>query len=245
MTRLVTVTCFWLRVHVSRVYWAGIDRLRASGHDDVHVIAVVSPVDEQNAALARAQGDHVSVIVHANTPLGAKFNAGVACARSMRPDAVMVLGSDDLLSANAVTLLRDAALRTSVVGPRDFYFYDVATCRMKYWAGYAPGHERYRRPIGAGRILRRDALDRLSWAPWPVTKKLRSQDGLLDLAIKKAGIAMASVPLQPAGAFGVDIKSVENLWSFREQPGDIVDARPILDALSPAERSALAIRGAH
>lgn len=239
MSTLAIVTCFWRRARVSRVYWAGIARLRAA-HHGLRVVAVLSRDDHDNITMARQRGAHVTIAFHPNEPLCDKFNAGTRAARRLRGvDRVMVLGSDDVLSTSALRLLLAASTRAAVVGPRDFYFYDAATARLKYWPGYASTHERAGRPIGAGRIMTRDVLDHFAWAPWPHHPVQRGQDGQLDLALLHAGVELQSVALQPVGAFGVDVKSDDNLWSYEQQPGTPVDVAMMRAQLSRHELRAL------
>lgn len=241
MSTLAIVTCFWRRPRVSRVYWAGIARLRAAHRLlGLRVVAVLSRDDHDNIALARQQGAHVTIALHPNEPLCDKFNAGTRAARRLKGvDRVMVLGSDDVISTSALRLLLDASTRADVVGPRDFYFYDAASARLKYWPGYASTHERSGRPIGAGRIMTRAVLDRFAWAPWPKHPTQRGQDGQLDVALLGAGVALQSIALQPAGAFGVDVKSDDNLWSYEQQPGTPVDVALMRAQLSRHELRAI------
>lgn len=94
-----------------------------------------------------------------NEPLGAKHNKGLWWAKHMNPDAVMVIGSDDIceprLIENTVKALEAGALWTQ---PRELYYWHPATSRVSKAAGNSIS--------GACRAYSARLLDMMNWKLW-------------------------------------------------------------------------------
>lgn len=100
----------------------------------------------------------------ADTPLGQKWQICVELARIMvDTEAVMVLGSSDWIEDRWVETLM--AQPYQAIGVAGLYFYDIRACnatRLYFWPGYT-GPNRKGEPIGTGRIIKRELLDRMGW----------------------------------------------------------------------------------
>lgn len=231
--RLGILTAAWRRARVTAAvlgYYAG---LSVPGLDVVRVCAV-SPGGET----PRVEGWHY--VQAPNEPLSGKWNAGMAHMQAMDVDAVMIVGSDDLVSTGYIT---DAL---SMLGGRrpagivlfdTVHFYEVTT-----GACYRACPQR----LGAGRVLSAELLRRLDWQPWPADMN-RRLDGGMDSRLRPA-LAMrprlrtATLRATP-GRIIIDLKTPENMWSFesmRPYKTADVDGPALLARHFPGPAEALA-----
>lgn len=100
MLKILILTAFWSRPQISRLYWMGIERLKKSF--DVKVMAICS--DSENLELAKKYADYITEFP--NEPIGKKMNVGLVNAVEKDFDVLMQLGSDDLITDNAVSKLQ-------------------------------------------------------------------------------------------------------------------------------------------
>jgi len=98
---------------------------------------------------------------HRNSPLGQKWQAGLNKCRELKPDAVLICGSDDLLSNRWVAegIRCDEYLLT---GQSWWEVYNCKTNELVHVA-YLSRPD----PIGAGRIIKKELLDKLDWQIFP------------------------------------------------------------------------------
>jgi hypothetical protein len=104
--------------------------------------------------------------------LGKKWQMCVDFARTKNPDALMMMGSSDMVEDNWVkTMYKDMInYDAAMVGTQGCYFLDIQPGNKKemiYWGGYT----NYRRgePIGTGRLVSRKALDLIKWKVFDIT----------------------------------------------------------------------------
>lgn len=253
--RLGVLTALWRRPRVAEAALRHLADLAVPGVALTR-LAVRSPEDPDPAPDVPG----VAYVDHPNAPLSDKWNAGVEAIRDAAGadlDAVMMMGSDDFVSAAYVRRAVEAVLDgASLVRSEDVVFYDAATGRAA----------RARMPrMGAGRVLSRGLLDLLDWRPWPDGLSLRL-DGGMDRRIKRR---LTSAPadrrrcrqvLISASAAPplLDVKTLgtpggTSLWSFDHMtrygrpmaPGEILDlctthypaALPLLDMAKTSKRS--------
>jgi len=102
-----------------------------------------------------------NVSFSSNLPLTRKFGANLPKAREWGADAVMILGSDDFVSADyAQTMVHWVAKSIQFVGNRIVHYIDLGTDQViQQW-------DMGGRAIGAGRVLFKELLDELNWYPW-------------------------------------------------------------------------------
>ena len=135
-----------------------------------------------------------------NEPLGAKWNAAVRTSQMFGADAVMIVGSDDLVSPDYIKhALRLIERGADVVQPAGCWFVELSS------------GEAFFHPIrtGAGRVVSRRLLELLDWKLWPDYATIRL-DGEMDKVV-------ATVPhraIQSDVGRVVDLKSGENMWSY-------------------------------
>ncbi len=100
----------------------------------------------------------------ADTPLGEKWQLCAELARHQEGvEAVMILGSSDWVEDKWVeTLMKEPY---GALGSKGLFFYDIRPCnttRLYFWPGYT-GPTRAGEPIGTGRIIKRELLDKMNW----------------------------------------------------------------------------------
>lgn len=158
--RLAIVTAFHGRPEISEVFHLGIRRLQA--RFDVRLFAAVTEGHVSNAVLCELTD--TTYVWHDNVDLGAKHNAAMALARAWEPDAVMVLGSDDLVSGDyAMWVLEQVAAGAEYLYPGAITLYSPAMGMALKLEGPIQHHRTF---FGAGRVYSRSLMERMDWKPW-------------------------------------------------------------------------------
>jgi glycosyltransferase involved in cell wall biosynthesis len=143
-----------------------LDAAVAAGHD-VTPIAVISPDDPDALDVVENAGwEHV---VADNSPLSQKWNAGMDAFRDKGVDAVMILGSDDLIHRTVFEAVEsDLAANENVDwwGVMDCFVLHGASNRIAHYKGYPEESPRHGEPIGTCRTFRASMLAELDWKPW-------------------------------------------------------------------------------
>jgi hypothetical protein len=98
-----------------------------------------------------------------NSPLSAKIQNGLEWLKTFEWDAVVMLGSDDVVEGydKIIELLKEY----ECVAFGDCHYHDLNTKEDGYWPGYTHAH-RYNEPAGAGRFLTRELMERMDWNLW-------------------------------------------------------------------------------
>ena len=108
----------------------------------------------------------VEFIRVANDPLGNKWNAGFEACKNYQADGVIFMGSSDWASDEYIESVKDALKDFPFIGMLGCHFADVGDeVRLVHWPGYQRG-QRQHEPIGIGRVLRADILDKMNWSPF-------------------------------------------------------------------------------
>lgn len=136
-----------------------------------HVVACVSNTEDERCALDNG----ASVVWHRNDILSDKFQAALNGTKELDPDAVLIMGSDDVANKSYYKWAEKELETHDFVGVKDVYIKrgDI----VKHWQGYAPANTRHGEPIGCGRFYRRDLLDKVDWVLWN-KKSQRGIDGV-------------------------------------------------------------------
>lgn len=168
--RILAVMPLWRRPALTRLIlrqWnAQIQRLRADGRVDLHLLCIGSE-GAASVELVSGYANSMSYMEHRNYPLNQKWNAGIQLARTMNPDAVVIVGSDDLLSDALWLAYADKLARgEEAFGLLDLWFFDISTQRLGYWPGYSQDSARFGESVGLGRCYSRSVLNQLDWLLW-------------------------------------------------------------------------------
>lgn len=214
---LVLLTCVWGRPRLTQAVLGYYRRLQRQLESelDLQLLAVGS---EGTRSQQLCEAQEFRYVEYANSPLSHKWNAGVQAARALDPDALVIAGSDDLLSSE---LLRTYRVKLEqgfdFFGFRDLYFFELAAARLGYWRGYESSADAVAvdSPVGCGRCFSRDLLNKTGWKLWPRHPRV---DRFLDLValhyLDLFGIRPSIWTMQALGGTAVDIKSGTNINHF-------------------------------
>ena len=117
----------------------------------------------RDAELKIAEELNLLYVDYSNSILGRKWQAGLNRCRELRPDAVLIVGSDDIIQTDHVQMIvGENEVLECVHGPMDWYMYNpklnkLAKCSYQVRID----------PIGAGRVLPATALDKVDWQIFP------------------------------------------------------------------------------
>jgi hypothetical protein len=162
--KIAVITALWGRPRVSSIMLdsLAVQSERLKGTLDLEVVAVGSE-GEWSAWLAESCGAIYTSCE--NKPLGRKWQTALARARRTDPDAVIVLGSDNLVNDELLTTyalhLGDGADYIAIM---DAHQYNTTRKTLIHWPGYEG--KRLGEPIGSGRCFSRSLLERMNWRLW-------------------------------------------------------------------------------
>lgn len=109
------------------------------------------------------QEPRIKDAIFAINDMDLKCQALLTYMRKIEPDAVLFLGCDDFLHPNFYQSLPRLLQNHDFIGFSNIYFhYKQATW---LWPGYQSAR-RKGEPAGAGRVIRRDLLDKMDWKLW-------------------------------------------------------------------------------
>lgn len=148
-----------------------------------------------------AQGfDYIEV---PNSPLTLKNNAMMLEAKKYNPDAVVILGSDDLICKNALKFY-DSLETNSVMGFSDIYFYSTEHKRLGYLA--------LDKHFGAGRYYPKSVLELCNYKAWQ--RQLdRGCDMESERYLTTKGVKFERISIEKNNIFLIDIKHDYNISS--------------------------------
>ena len=151
----------WQRANITHVCFEGVARLIAQSKHHIEPLIMID--DESNAALTELFGFGAIHVANDPDQLGYRFNVGLTAAMEMKWDYLMQLGSDDLLTNEAMRRLDDAIdAGVPSAGFRRIYLWDAKTGKAK--------NVRIPWVFGAGRIICREHIEyaiQLHGSLWP------------------------------------------------------------------------------
>lgn len=205
------MTAIWRRPALTRA----VMEYYARAMERVKTVELVGAVagSEGDASRSIAEGAGWHYVEAENSPLGAKFNAALAAARELEPDAVVVIGSDDLLSDRVWTAYNACLGRGyPYAGLSDCMFYDLESRRFVHWLGYTC---RRPDPIGLGRMIAKPLLEAVDWRLWK-DDVVRGLDSCMTSILRPyvQGSTVAMVSCAKSGIGAMDVKTDENVWTY-------------------------------
>jgi hypothetical protein len=148
--RIGVLTTLWRRHALARIVLDHYVHL-----DLFSVLLAVGSEGRDSQSLAESCG--WQYMEYPNHPLSDKWNAGMEALRG-RVDAVMIVGSDDIVTERAIRMLIQSVEDGSdAVGLKDLYYYDTREEKAYYGERHNPG---------AGMTVSASALERVGWKPW-------------------------------------------------------------------------------
>lgn len=165
--RIVILTCAWKRPEIFSLFVTAVNRLRQY-KPKLYKIEAVCVISEDYFRDV-CTDNNIHYLHHPNKPVGAKWNAGVLYSKQFKPDAIIALGSDDIISNKVLDVYyREYKKGGEFIGFKNMYKYDVITKKMVYWKGYTHT-ARKGESAGAGRFIHKNILKKLKWSLWSNT----------------------------------------------------------------------------
>ena len=195
--KILLVTAIWQRHELAKVI------LNKYRHWDVMRLAVGSEGDSSRQ-VAESCGWHY--FEHPNSPLTHKFSALFQKAKEYNPDAIMLMGSDDLISEKVLAYYRQHfdASRVALMGFKDIYFFHQQTGNAIRHKGFIGTKSPF--TIGCGRIFSKPLLDLVDWKLWGDESKERGLDITTSRILERMGIKETQVTMEEAGMM-IDVKT--------------------------------------
>lgn len=208
--RVAIVTAMWQRPDVFDIF--GRNTLKLVHECKQLEINVFVAGSEGDVSRNLAESFGFEYVETPNAPLFNKWNVAVQLAREWEPDYVLMMGSDDVMSA-AMLRRYFAPMRSrfDLIGSLDWFFYDLPSGRAVHWRGYTG--DRRGKLCGAGRMLSRSLLDRLEWQPWQAQVDGEGMDGTMMKRLAQVGL-YTNKAIQTNGELAVDIKSEVSITPF-------------------------------
>ena len=225
-TNLGIITINFGRRNILRLWLAQIQRLRTD--TDTFIPAVVVSGEEDKAL---CQSMSVAHVTQPNTPVSFKWNHAMYYMRDVpEVDAVMILGSDDVISTEYyLKTLEQVEKGIDLIGTESAYFFcGQGTDRGKLVKLQGKAL------LGIGKTVSKRILDEADWTLWRVAKGW-GMDAMAQQEIVKHTPSKAII-----SDIIVDVKTRENLNSFnvfKRRPE--VDAKLFYDILSEEELTIL------
>lgn len=139
-----------------------------------------------------------------NNPLTFKNNAMLEKAKELKPDAVVLLGSDDLICENVIKYYYELIKQkeTKVMGFQDLFFYST---EHKITSHYTSG-----KFLGAGRFFPKSVLENTDYQGWrhPLNVGCDNENQRF---FKTFGIKFENIHLNKIDGFLIDIKHDYNI----------------------------------
>jgi hypothetical protein len=121
----------------------------------VRVVLVVTDINERK----RFDNYDVHIVMHANSPLGAKWQAGVNYARTLDPSHIVITGSDDLLSMG---FFEKYCNDYDFLGFRQWYIWHKEVLHLLRYVNI--------QPLGGGRVYSKWKLGKMDYRLFDTTK---------------------------------------------------------------------------
>lgn len=230
--KLVLLTCAYGRSCVFDVFVMGVHRLKDVLRNSCEITVVVVGSDEEWLK-KKCKKHQFAYTDSCNKPLGMKWNNGLAFCQQLEFEHLLIMGSDDLISANVVTkYLNQGDKQGGYQGLLDMYIYDVVSRRLVYWPGYTG--VRAGQSIGLGRFLTRNILDAMDWSLWAPNLD-RGLDRSMSQKLSRLGVEEHSYSILNINAIALDIKTATNVSKFEDFDGIDMPLRTLGNGLLSEE----------
>jgi hypothetical protein len=204
--KLVVVSTVWKRPALTQRVLSWYRDLKEDVSDEMRVelLAAGSEGRTSRRLVESCGWDYVEA---PNEPLSGKWNRVTLAAKDYAADALMVVGSDDLVNKNCLVKAGASMGFASFFGLLDLWFLALdRRPRLGYWPGY--DNNRLGEPHGLARTFRSDLLDEMGWCFWPNEPGARNA---LDRAwhsrvCASSSLGMFVCKMSHIGAYAVDIK---------------------------------------
>lgn len=190
ISKIVILTCVWKRPELTKVVLSYYEHLKRelAGKINLELLAVGSERDISRNLCQECGFDYLE---YPNEPLSAKWEYGLNRCSDYDPDAVIIVGSDDIISQNLIEFYAGQIQEGLVFcGLKDGYFLDMMNQKLYWWVGYGDkvDYKRVGETIGMGRCLSRTLLDKLGFSIWKGLDINRSLDRAMTTRLRELGL---------------------------------------------------------
>lgn len=220
-SRLVLATTVWKRPELTEVVLAHYKEVKESIAEKLELLLMaVGSEGATSRELCKSNG--FSYHEHENEPVSYKWNALIAEAGRLEPDGVILVNSDDLVSADLFDAYAERLTRGfDYFGLRGTYVFDLMTERLGTWPGYEASYMKYRigEPAGCARCFSRRLLESTGWRLWPtVPRKNSSMDFWCTQFLKLHGFEPQAWTMKELDVGAIQIKTGVNITTFDRLP---------------------------
>lgn len=211
VVKMCICTAVWQRPQVFKMFAKGIKALQCEGLE----LTVIVSGSEGSTSRKMVESEGFVYIEVPNNPLSAKHNAAIRKAREFNPHCVMLTGSDDVISTEALNIyLEKIREGYDFIGVTDFYFLDTITNKLAYWGGYT---DRLRRghTCGAFRLFSARVMNNWAWQPFEVRHSRILDDSIQNKLKQSHNIKTFTFSLKQRNVYALDIKSDVNMTPFQ------------------------------
>ena len=233
---MVILTCIWKRPKLTQIVLSNYKKLKEEVKEFLNLeLVAVGSEGEKSKTICEENGFHY--FEYENQPMSEKWNFGLQMTKKFNPDAVTIVGSDDIIDKQLLSFYNGKLNKGHLMlGIKDFYIYDSKSQKLAYWRGYGKLNDAHRmdETIGLARCLSRPLLDKLNFNIWNDLDISRNLDGAMTTRLKEIGIYPTSeenIPyikidnqiygaghlgykLKEIKGFAIDIKTKTNVTSF-------------------------------
>jgi len=190
ISKIVILTCVWKRPELTKVVLSYYEHLKRelAGKINLELLAVGSERDISRNLCQELGFDYLE---YPNEPLSGKWEYGLNRCSDYDPDAVIIVGSDDIISQNLIEFYAGQIQEGLVFcGLKDGYFLDMMNQKLYWWVGYGDkvDYKRVGETIGMGRCLSRTLLDKLGFSIWKGLDINRSLDRAMTARLRELGL---------------------------------------------------------
>lgn len=210
--RILIATTIFKRHDLTRVVLSYYKKLQ----DDGMNIELLCCGSEGKLSEDLAKNCGWNYIEHKNEPLARKHTYLFENTIKYEHDAVMLIGSDDLVSREVIEYYKSnySAQTDFMVGLNTLHFYSVKQKKLIYFKGFE-GDNTGRVTMGAGRFFPRHVLEKLNRDVWGPSKLNRGLDTLCTRWLAKNGVREVEIKMiDIPGAMILDIKTDINVTVF-------------------------------
>src|SRR3989339_446404 len=224
--RLVFLTAIWKRYKLTDFVLNYYNNLFARNTDlfEFHFVVVGSEGQTTKDSVTKFNFHYCEA---PNSPLSHKWQAGLDMVKSLDPDALLIVGSDDLIND---ALIRDYYNKLNdghlIYGLKDIVVF--STDDLIIWNGYdyfdVP--VRFLEAAGAGKLIAKPILKILNYNFWGDDKRNKGLDRLLSEKLERIGLLPTCPDLaSKINLFGDEFYYGQVTWSNHENKTYLVDAK--------------------
>jgi len=204
----------WQRPEVFKV-WAACAQQLVDSFPDIEIeVMVAGSEGKVSRELVASFAFHYIEV--RNQPIGRKANRRLMACKKLKPDYVLFLGSDDVVSPKTFEyMLGLMGQGIDEIVNMDLYYYDAVSKKAVHSIGYV--NQRQGEPMAVGRVVSKRVLDGVDWRLWS-DHIFRGLDGVSRDRLKSAPHDRHEYRLKDEGLMIIDIKTPANITKFVMRP---------------------------